>query len=117
MEKEKTIGLPDGQVRALTVLQARRVWQIWLVLAPIAASRGEGVAITVDGETVAISTVYAPLWESVGISVGVDGSAVWCAEQSAPDVPVDFLAPAPIGPWESPPIGQWEPARQIQGVV
>lgn len=104
---EEMIGvtLPDGQDVLTTAAQARKVWQVWRALAPVAAARGEGVEIA-EGEipgTVEITTVYAPLYEGVRVVVDLDGSAGWASEQSAPDFgPADLMTSTPpAGPWEA----------------
>lgn len=104
-------SLPDGSAPTIPLLQARRVWQVWLALAPVAAERGEGVSLCFEGQTgapppgwrgaIGIETVYAPQYEQVRIAVEMDGTAGWASEQDAPDVPVDFASPAPLGPWEA----------------
>lgn len=95
-------SLPNGVNATLPLAQFRRIWQIWFALAPIAASRGEGIEITEEATgTYAVASVYAPQWESVRVVVIPDGTPVWCSEQSAPDMPsVDFTAPPPPAPWE-----------------
>jgi hypothetical protein len=96
-------SLPDGSRRSLPIAQARRAWQIWLALAPVAAARGEGVAVSypTGHPTIEITTVYAPQWESVRVVCLPDGGAVWCSEQEAPDLPgCDFLAAPPPAPWD-----------------
>ena len=95
-------SLPNGVNATLPLAQFRRIWQVWLALAPIAASRGEGIEITEEATgTYAVASVYAPQWESVRVVVVPDGTPVWCSEQSAPDLPgCDFLAPPPPAPWE-----------------
>lgn len=103
MEKNVHSTLPNGKNVDLPLAQFRRVWQIWLALAPIAASRGEGVVVATDDDpwSIEITTIYAPQWESVRVVVAPDGTPVWCSEQSAPDLPgVDFTAPPPLAPWE-----------------
>ena len=102
MEKPVHSTLPNGVNAALPLSQFRRIWQIWFALAPIAASRGEGIEITEEATgTYAVASVYAPQWESVRVVVTPDGTPVWCSEQSAPDMPsVDFTAPPPPAPWE-----------------
>ncbi len=103
MEKPVHSTLPNGVNAALPLSQFRRIWQIWFALAPIAASRGEGVTIEfgADPWSVEIRTTYAPQWETVRVIVTPDGTPVWCSEQSAPDMPaVDFTAPPPPAPWE-----------------
>lgn len=96
-------SLPNGTKAQLPIAQFRRVWQVWLALAPIAASRGEGILVETDHDpwSIAIMTAYAPQWEGVRVICLPDGSAVWCSEQSAPDlIGVDFTAPPPPAPWE-----------------
>lgn len=102
MEKPVHSTLPNGKNVDLPLAQFRRVWQIWLALAPIAASRGEGVVVATDDDpwSIEITTIYAPQWESVRVVVAPDGTPVWCSEQSAPDINVDFTAPPPLAPWE-----------------
>lgn len=103
MEKNVHSTLPNGVNAALPLTQFRRVWQVWFALAPIAASRGEGVTIEfgADPWSVEIRTTYAPQWESARVVVTPDGTSVWCSEQSAPDMPsIDFTAPPPPAPWE-----------------
>jgi hypothetical protein len=103
MEKNVYSTLPNGANATLPVAQFRRVWQIWLALAPIAASRGEGIIVETDDDpwSIAIMTIHAPQFERVRVVVAPDGSAVWCSEQSAPDLTgVDFTAPPPPAPWE-----------------
>lgn len=96
-----TYSLPDGSTHALPLTQARRVWQVWLALAPVVSARGEGIAIAKDGDDIEITTVYAPQWEGVRVVCPPDGSAVWCSEQDAPDLPgCDFRAEPPPGPGE-----------------
>lgn len=104
MENSQTNAtLPNGTETRLPILQFRRVWQIWFALAPIAASRGEGLAIEfgADPWSVEIKTTYAPQWESVRVMVTPDGTPIWCSEQSASGLTgVDFTAPPPLAPWE-----------------
>jgi ferric-dicitrate binding protein FerR (iron transport regulator) len=98
-------SLPDGSAHALPLTQARRAWQVWLALAPVAACRAEGVAIAKDGDNIEITTVYAPHGGGVRVVCLPDGTAVWCSDQDAPAVDCDFLAEPPPGPWERPPRG------------
>lgn len=105
--------LPDGRNVMVTLAQARRVWQVWLALAPIAASRGEGVGLEragddPDGEyphegdddDIKILTIYSRQNECVKVVCAPDGSAKWENERDAPSVQVDLAAPPPLGPWE-----------------
>ena len=94
--------LPNGTETRLPLLQFRRVWQIWFALAPIATSRGEGVVVKTDDDpwSIEITTVYAPHGERIRVIVSPDGAPIWCSEQSAPDINVDFTAPPPLAPWE-----------------
>jgi len=103
MEKNVHSTLPNGKNVDLPLAQFRRVWQIWLALAPIAASQGEGVVVATDDDpwSIEITAIYAPRWEGVRVVCMPDGTAVWCSGQSAPDLSgVDFREPPPPAPWE-----------------
>lgn len=105
LEMEET-QMPDGQTLTTTAAQARKVWQVWLALAPVAAKRGEGIEIA-EGKTpgtVEITTLYAPLNEVVCVVVELDGRGGWASEASAP---ADFgsadllTSVPPPAPWET----------------
>ena len=94
--------MPDGSTLNVTAVQARRVWEVWRALAPVAAMRQEGVRIGPGSTpgTVEITTRYAPNQETVTVVVELNGVSGWCSEQSAPTVEADFTAPPPPAPWE-----------------
>lgn len=94
---ESIYGLPDGRNLSMGTAQAAAVWAWWRSIARTALQRGEGVAVAVEGDTVEISTVYAPRWEGVRVVVGPDGQAEWCSEQSAPSI-TPSAEPPPWGP-------------------
>lgn len=98
LEEVTSASMPDGQSLTVTAAQARKVWQVWLALAPVAARRREGVMIA-EGKTpgtIEITTVYAPQWEGVCVVVELSGRAGSASEQSAPEFgPKDLLTSTP----------------------
>ena len=101
--------MPDGSTLNVTAVQARRVWQVWRALAPVAAMRQEGVRIGPGSTpgTVEITTRYAPHQETVTVVVELNGAFGWCSEQNAPTFEADFTAPPPPAPWERGGKAEW----------
>lgn len=97
LKEVTSASMPCGQILKATTPQARKVWQVWRALAPVAAARGEDVEIA-EGEipgTIEITTV-APQWEGVRVVVELSGAAGWASEQSAPDFgPADLMTSTP----------------------
>lgn len=84
-----TATLPDGsRLESASGAEAQAaftaVWDLWCRMAPVAAARREGVALSQDADGYLLEAVYAPSGERMAAHVSWTGEVSYLSEQSAP---------------------------------
>ena len=97
--------MPDGKITLVSLMQARRAWQINDALSPILTPQGAYLDFQIEGTLLAVCTRHAPKgWNFRATIEGASGWVLWCGEFggfTSPPVHA-FTEVAPIASWEDP---------------
>ena len=97
--------MPGGKTALVSLMQARRAWQINDTLSPILTPHGAYLDFQIEGTLLIVCPRYAPKgWNFRATVEGASGWVLWCGGSS------EFVSPpvhaltevAPVASWEDP---------------